>query len=194
MNVKKFLPDEINITKNTLFFVRERQLITVLLLICHSFTSWTTWFISKIVCEIFHFQFRQIFCLTKCMSSLTLKCHNSFQNKNNTKTTHRIAPRPLVFKLRQEVQIFNNICGSWTEEDIFLLFGISLLNKLFISFHNRCISFTLSWRRPLSYRNHSIDLHRKSMDWFLYDNGLRHERVNWTKEHLIKEHSIKNIH
>ena len=25
---------------------------------------------------------------------------------------------------------------------------------------------TLSWRRPLSYRN-----------WFLYDNGLRHERV-----------------
>ena len=28
---------------------------------------------------------------------------------------------------------------------------------------------TLSWRSPLSYR--------KSMDWFLYDNGLRHERV-----------------
>ena len=25
---------------------------------------------------------------------------------------------------------------------------------------------------PLSYRNQSIDL-----DWFLYDNGLRHERV-----------------
>ena len=23
----------------------------------------------------------------------------------------------------------------------------------------------------------SIDLLRKSMDWFLYDNGLRHERV-----------------
>ena len=25
--------------------------------------------------------------------------------------------------------------------------------------------------------NHSIDLLRKSMDWFLYDNELRHERV-----------------
>ena len=37
---------------------------------------------------------------------------------------------------------------------------------------------TLSWRRPLSYRNQSIDLLCKSMDWFLYDNGLRHERVN----------------
>ena len=37
---------------------------------------------------------------------------------------------------------------------------------------------TLSWRRPLSYTNQSIDLLlRKSMDWFLYDNALRHERV-----------------
>ena len=31
-------------------------------------------------------------------------------------------------------------------------------------------ALTLSWRRPLSYRNQSID-------WFLYDNGLRHERA-----------------
>ena len=30
---------------------------------------------------------------------------------------------------------------------------------------------------PLSYRNQSIDLQSKSMDWFLYDNSLRHERV-----------------
>ena len=36
---------------------------------------------------------------------------------------------------------------------------------------------TLSWRKPL-YRNQSIDLLGKSMDWFLYDIGLRHERVN----------------
>ena len=40
------------------------------------------------------------------------------------------------------------------------------------------IALTLSWRRPLSYRNHSIDLLCKSIDWFLYDNGLRYERVN----------------
>ena len=37
---------------------------------------------------------------------------------------------------------------------------------------------TLSWRRPLSYRNQSTDLLRKSVDWFLYDNGLRHEIFN----------------
>ena len=36
---------------------------------------------------------------------------------------------------------------------------------------------TLSWRRPLPYRNQSIDLWSKSMDCFLYDNGLHHERV-----------------
>ena len=35
----------------------------------------------------------------------------------------------------------------------------------------------LSRRRPLSYRNQSIDLVRKSMDWFLFDNALRLVRV-----------------
>ena len=29
-------------------------------------------------------------------------------------------------------------------------------------------------RRPLSYRNQSIDLLCKSMDWFIYNRGLRH--------------------
>ena len=39
------------------------------------------------------------------------------------------------------------------------------------------VCLTLSWRRSLSYRNQSIDLQSKSMDWFLYDIGLRDERV-----------------
>ena len=39
------------------------------------------------------------------------------------------------------------------------------------------LRLNLSWRRPLSYRNQSIDLLRKSLDWFLCDHGLRHERV-----------------
>ena len=38
-------------------------------------------------------------------------------------------------------------------------------------------NITLSWRRSLSYRNQFIDLQNKSMDWFLYDKDLRHERV-----------------
>ena len=39
------------------------------------------------------------------------------------------------------------------------------------------ILLTLSWRGPLPYRSQSIDLQSKSMDWFLYNNGLSHERV-----------------
>ena len=35
---------------------------------------------------------------------------------------------------------------------------------------------TLSWRRSLSYRNQSIDLLYKSMDWFPYDRDLCHKR------------------
>ena len=47
-----------------------------------------------------------------------------------------------------------------------------------IYFKRGYITLTLSRRRPLSYRNQSIDLRSKSMDWFLYDNGLRLEKVN----------------
>ena len=38
-------------------------------------------------------------------------------------------------------------------------------------------SLTLSWPRCLLFRYQSIDLLCKSMDWFLYDRDLRHERV-----------------
>ena len=50
----------------------------------------------------------------------------------------------------------------------------------------RCTKYlTFSWRKPLSYRNQSIDLQSKSMYWFLYDDGLRLKRVNrntWIKK------------
>ena len=51
---------------------------------------------------------------------------------------------------------------------------------------------TLSWRRPISYRNQSTDLLCNSMDWFLYDIGLRHERVNWefTVSQLINDNIL----
>ena len=58
-----------------------------------------------------------------------------------------------------------------------------------------CCTFvflTLSWWRPLSYRNQFIDLRSKSMDWFLYDNDLRDERVkvNVTRAMMTQEHVI----
>ena len=43
---------------------------------------------------------------------------------------------------------------------------------------------TLSWRRLLWYRKQSIDLLCKSMDWFLYDHGLRHDRVKGFTEYF----------
>ena len=43
------------------------------------------------------------------MDSLTLKRHNPFQNKHNRKATYSFAPRPLIFKLQQEVGISVNI-------------------------------------------------------------------------------------
>ena len=40
------------------------------------------------------------------------------------------------------------------------------------------IRLTLSWRRPLSYENQSINMQSKPMLWFLSDRDLRHERSN----------------
>ena len=77
-------------------------------------------------------------------------------------------------------------------------------NCMLVVFSNKIISstspilmsfWTLSRRRPLSYRNQSIDLLCKSMDWldwFLYDNGLRHERVNYIIYNILV--SIWHLH
>ena len=48
------------------------------------------------------------------MDSLTLKRHNFFQNENKRKPTYGFAPRPLIFKLQQEILKFNDICVSWS--------------------------------------------------------------------------------
>ena len=52
-------------------------------------------------------------------------------------------------------------------------------------------SLTLSWRRPLSYGNQSFDLQTKSMDWFLYDNGLCLERVNGKLHFFVQLRFVK---
>ena len=48
------------------------------------------------------------------MDTLTLKRHTFFQNENKRKATHIFAPRPLIFKLQQELLKFNDICVSWS--------------------------------------------------------------------------------
>ena len=46
------------------------------------------------------------------MDFLTLKRRNSFQNKNYRKATYSFTPKPLIFKLQQEVWKLNelNLC------------------------------------------------------------------------------------
>ena len=53
--------------------------------------------------------------------------------------------------------------------------GIPILDTLILVCPNLILSFL--WCRLLSYRNQSIDLLWKSMEWFLYDNNLHHERI-----------------
>ena len=52
---------------------------------------------------------------------------------------------------------------------------------------------TFSWRRSLSYRNQSIDLLCKSMEWFLYDRYLRHERVKQPFSSKISKKYLKSL-
>ena len=68
---------------------------------------------------------------------------------------------------------------------------IMSMNASYISFIYRCYAkiiykweittwlsdLTLSWRRLSSYRNQSTELRSESVDWFLNEYGLRHERV-----------------
>ena len=53
-------------------------------------------------------------CSTKCMDSLTLKRHSSFENWNNTKATHIFSHTPLIFKLQQQVLKLDDICVIWS--------------------------------------------------------------------------------
>ena len=50
---------------------------------------------------------------------------------------------------------------------------------------------TFSWQRSPSYRNQSIDLQIKSIDWFLYDRNLRHETGKWSFRGIFK--NLSNI-
>ena len=52
--------------------------------------------------------------------------------------------------------------------------SLTTVNSKFI-FHGQTL--TLSCRRSLLYKNQSIYLQSKSIDWFVYYGDLRHERI-----------------
>ena len=59
------------------------------------------------------------------------------------------------------------------------------MQNLLESKNKKELNLALSWRGPLSYRNPSIDLPSKLMDWFLYDNGFGHERVKRNSDKTV---------
>ena len=54
------------------------------------------------------------------------------------------------------------------------------------------LTLTLSLRRSLSYRNHSIDFQNNSTGQFLYDRDLRYEKVQLLKVNQVS-YSLKYI-
>ena len=76
--------------------------------------------------------------------------------------------------------------------EFFEIFRIYFLKN--ISQRLLLTSLTLSRRRSISYRNQSIDLLRKSMDWFLYDIDLRRERVKpQYQKHDLQPKLFQNV-
>ena len=133
------------------FFFHELQLIRVLFLICDSYMSWSTRFLSIKLCigfsifdsVSFLLKFKFLF---KCMDFLTLQCHNSFQKYNNRKATHSFAPKLLIFKLSPNTSktgsyftigevvcafLFRTTCWPW-----------NFCKALFLKFNDICFSWS----------------------------------------------------
>ena len=51
----------------------------------------------------------------------------------------------------------------------------------------------VKWRRFLSYRNQSTHLQSISLDWFLYDRDLCHERVHWNLVTCLQRKFVKQF-
>ena len=82
----------------------------------------------------------------------------------------------LFFLSKQKLQLLTLTLVYYNKLCIFSVSHSTILPS-WLAWISQSYLLTLSWRRPLPYRNKSIDLLSKSMDWFLYDNGLCHERV-----------------
>ena len=65
--------------------------------------------LSKTVSRIFHFRSRLVF--IKLYIFVRQKAYSLALKRHNRKATHSFAPRPLIFKLQQEILKFNDT--SW---------------------------------------------------------------------------------
>ena len=110
-NVRKFPLDKISSTKNPCFFLLRAP--------THHSCTLNLWFLyelkhkvrlSKTLCGVFHFW---IFLFSKIHGLFYFKTSCFLSKLNDRKATQSFAPRPLIFKLQQEVWKFSDICMCW---------------------------------------------------------------------------------
>ena len=108
--MKSFYRTKYTLQKMFYFFFEALQLITVLLLVCDFYMSWSTSLLFLSFCVEFSisdsisFLLGFIFYSVKSTDFLALKRHNSFQIQNYRNATHSFAPRSLIYKLEKEIQ------------------------------------------------------------------------------------------
>ena len=104
------------------------------------------------------------FCLDLSLSTFFLNfqkfCNIHYPATKSPNT--KINLREYKYKVLELIHSCSLVLYVW-------LFHASICGKNFPAVIKSSQSLTLPWRRPISYRNH----------WFLYDIGLRHEKVNW---------------
>ena len=81
--------------------------------------------------------------------------------------------------------LIKSILLWYLDADMPIIFSYSRNTSQWI--HASSKAWTLSRRRFLSYRNQSIDLFCKSMDWFLYNRDFCHERFKTLFIHIHRE-------
>ena len=120
------------------------QLITVLLLICDSYMSWSTKFVSLELCvgvSIFNSSLFLLVYIFARQNAWVLWLQNviiPFKIKTIEKP-HSFAPSPLIFQLQQEVLKFNNICVSWRSPKTDLVINFLNLKVVSVTFLLVCL-------------------------------------------------------
>ena len=127
------------------FFFQELQLITVLLLICNSYTGWSTRSISLKLCEgfsIFHsVSFLLEFFIFVQQKSRTLWLQNviiPFKIKIIEKPHTVLLPDPWFLSWNNKFEKFTDICMSWSSRK-------TDLKTNFLNLENRsfqCVTFS----------------------------------------------------
>ena len=102
-------------------------------------------------------------------------------SENRTPPGDLLLLRPKILECRSvQIVCWTYLCGDILKSTRFICANKNLLPTDYLltsGFGNKLNLFNSFKTEPLSYRNQSIDLHNKSMDWFLFDRDLRLERV-----------------